>query len=224
MRDCEELPTARKMDKLVELVRQFGDRMIVFTQFQGTHQEILRVLQKAGVATTALHGGMRYREKQETLERFRTSAQVLVSTDVGSEGRNLQFCNAVVNFDLPWNPMRIEQRIGRISRVGQEREVYVFNLVSAGTLEDHLLHLLHAKINMFELVIGEIDAILGQLEEERSFEEVIMDLWCSEEKDFAQSMEELSQSLIEARQRYFQVREVEDRIFSNELSTAEAHV
>lgn len=223
-RRCQELPTPRKLERLVELVRDFGDRLIVFTRFHGTHQEIVRTLEGAGVSLVVLHGGMRFRQKEESLERFRTSAQVLVSTDVGSEGRNLQFCNAIVNFDLPWNPMKIEQRIGRVSRVGQEREVYVFNLVSAGTLEDHLLDLLHAKINMFELVIGEIDAIIGHLEEERGLEEILMDLWCGRPEEFARSMEELAQSLMEAKNRYSKMRQVEDRLFADALSTADAHV
>jgi hypothetical protein len=94
----------------------------------------------------------------------------------------------------------------------------------AGTLEDHLLDLLHAKINMFELVIGEIDAIIGHLEEEGSFEEVLMNLWCSQEKDFSQTMEELSHNLLEAKRSYIQTREVEDRIFGNDLATEEQHV
>lgn len=220
-RRCEGIGTIRKLEKLVELVRDFGDRMIVFTRFQATHQQIVRALERANVSVAMLHGGMRFRQKQESLQQFQSSARVLVSTDVGSEGRNLQFCNAIVNFDLPWNPMKIEQRIGRVSRVGQEREVYVFNLVSAGTLEDHLLDLLHAKINMFELVIGEIDPIIGHLEEEeRSFEEILMELWCSErEEGFARSMEELARQLIEAKGRYLQIRQVEDRLFGDELAT-----
>lgn len=221
---CDEIPATQKTRRLLELIREFGERMIVFTRFQATQQELVKALEEDGINTASLHGGMRFREKRESLERFQTSARVLVSTDVGSEGRNLQFCNAVVNFDLPWNPMKIEQRIGRISRIGQEREVYVFNLVSAGTLEDHLLDLLHAKINMFELVIGEIDAIIGHLEEERSFEELIFDLWSRGADEFGRSLEQLAKELAEAKQRYFRMREAEDRIFANALATGEGHV
>ncbi|MBI4569848.1 MAG: DEAD/DEAH box helicase [Planctomycetes bacterium] len=213
-------PRARKIERLVDLVREFGDRMIVFTRFQATHGEVVRAMEAAGFATAGLHGGMRFHEKQEALRRFHESARVLVSTDVGSEGRNLQVCNAVVNFDLPWNPMRIEQRIGRVSRIGQEREVYVFNLVAAGTLEDHLLDLLHAKINMFELVMGEIDAIIGHLQEERGFEEVVFDLWSRGDEQFERSLDDLARDLVEAKQRYRQVRDVEDRVFADALSTA----
>jgi len=213
-----EIPATRKLERLVGLVREFGDRMIVFTRFQATHQELVRALEGAGIPAASLHGGMRFREKEESLERFRRDARVLVSTDVGSEGRNLQFAHAVVNFDLPWNPMRIEQRIGRVSRIGQEREVYVFNLVSAGTLEEGLVDLLHAKINMFELVIGEIDSILGHMDEERSLEEILMDLWSREPEAYARSLEELGVALLAAKERYLRTREVEDAIFGEELA------
>jgi superfamily II DNA/RNA helicase len=71
---------------------------------------------------------------------------VLLCTESGGEGRNVQFCNTLINFDVPWNPMAIEQRIGRIDRIGQQREVFVFNLVTRGTLEEQVLHLLDEKI------------------------------------------------------------------------------
>ena len=102
---------------------------------------------------------------------------MLLCTESGGEGRNIQFCNTLINFDVPWNPMAIEQRIGRIDRIGQQREVYVFNLVTRGTLEEEILHLLDEKIAMFELVVGEVEAILGGLDEDRDFAELILDAW-----------------------------------------------
>lgn len=223
IRDLSPSPPSRKMEKLVEVVRGFDDRMLVFTRFQATHREVRSRLEAAGIPCASLSGEMRFRERQENLARFATSARVLVSTDVGSEGRNLQFCNAIVNFDLPWNPMRIEQRVGRISRIGQEREVYVFNLVATGTLEDGLLDLLDAKINMFQLVIGEIDSIIGHLDEERSFEEMIMDLWSRGDEAYSRSLGDLARGLLEAKARYARTREVEDRIFGEGLGTGGGH-
>ena len=102
---------------------------------------------------------------------------VLLCTESGGEGRNIQFCNTLINFDVPWNPMAIEQRIGRIDRIGQQREVFVFNLVTRGTLEEQILHLLDEKISMFELVVGEVGAILGGLEEDRDFADLMLDAW-----------------------------------------------
>src|SRR5256886_8030186 len=75
---------------------------------------------------------------------------VLIATRAGSEGRNLQFCNVLVNYDLPWNPMVVEQRIGRLHRIGQTREVHIVNLAAAGTIESYILQLLDQKIKLFE--------------------------------------------------------------------------
>ena len=127
-------------------------------------------------------------KKRAAIERFRGPARLLLCTEAGSEGRNLQFAHAVCNFDLPWNPMKIEQRIGRLSRIGQTHDVYVFNLVAANTVEAAVLHLLEAKLNMFELVIGEVDMILGNLEDEREFQDVVADLWAesNDQDDFTQ--------------------------------------
>lgn len=102
---------------------------IVFTQFRATQERILRTLDQERYTTHAFHGGHSSDEKEAVIERFREEGGVLVSTDAMNEGRNLQFCNLMVNHDLPWNPMRVEQRIGRIHRIGQQRDVYVFNMV-----------------------------------------------------------------------------------------------
>ena len=102
-------------------------------------------------------------------------------TELGGEGRNIQFCNTLINFDVPWNPMAIEQRIGRIDRIGQQREVFVFNLVTRDTLEEQILHLLDEKISMFELVVGEVGAILGSLEEDRDFADLMLDAWLQDD-------------------------------------------
>ena len=102
--------------------------------------------------------------------------------------------------------MRIEQRIGRLSRIGQTSDIHVFNLVAAGTVEEAVLHLLEAKLNLFELVIGEIDMILGNLEEEREFEDVVADLWAesADMGDFRRRMEELGDRLLAAKEEYLQ--------------------
>ncbi len=154
------------------------------------------------------HGGLSRLEKEAAIERFRGPARLLLCTEAGSEGRNLQFAHAVCNFDLPWNPMKIEQRIGRLSRIGQTHDVHVFNLVAADTVEAAVLHLLEAKLNMFELVIGEIDMILGNLEDEREFQDVVADLWAesADQDDFARRMDDLGDRLLEAKRAYFEQR------------------
>lgn len=92
---------------------------------------------------------------------FEQKAQVLIATESGSEGINLQFCSHVINYDLPWNPMKLEQRIGRVHRIGQDEDVYIYNLAVQNTIEDHILNLLYKKIGVFEKVVGELDDILS---------------------------------------------------------------
>jgi SNF2 family DNA or RNA helicase len=128
-------------------VRAWPDKLLVFTRFRATQEHLARGLRKAGESVTLYHGAVRRAEKDTVVGAFEGPARILLSTEAGGEGRNLQFAHGIVNYDLPWNPMRIEQRIGRLSRVGQTRDVHVFNLVAAGTIEETLLEVLDAKIN-----------------------------------------------------------------------------
>ncbi|MFN3335312.1 MAG: helicase-related protein, partial [Caldilinea sp.] len=136
-------------------------------------------------------------------------ARVLVSTESGAEGRNLQFCHQLINYDLPWNPMRVEQRIGRLHRLGQQHDVTIFNLSCNETIEAHVLDLLARKIRMFELVIGELDMILGNVDGAKSFEDLLREAWesASSEDDLIQRIDALGDVLIKARREYERVRE-----------------
>lgn len=214
---ARDLQENSKVERLLRLLEEFPDPMVVFTQFRATHELVARRLEEVAIEVVRFHGGLSRLDKEAAVERFRQGARVLLCTETGSEGRNLQFCHAVCNFDLPWNPMRIEQRIGRLSRIGQARDVYVFNLVAAGTVEDAVLHLLEAKINMFELVVGEIDMILGNWEEEKEFEEVVAELWseAEDELEFHQRMEDLGERLRQSREAYVAQRTHDDRLFGD---------
>jgi SNF2 family DNA or RNA helicase len=209
-----------KIGRLLGLLDEVGDKMVIFTQFRATQELIERRLIEAGYDVAVFHGGLSRLEKEAAIERFRGPARLLLCTEAGSEGRNLQFAHAVCNFDLPWNPMKIEQRIGRLSRIGQTHDVYVFNLVAASTVEAAVLHLLEAKLNMFELVIGEVDMILGNLEDEREFQEVVADLWAdsTDQDDFAHRIEELGDRLLEAKRAYFEQRALDDKLFGNRFA------
>ncbi len=162
---------------------------------------------------------MRRHEKEEQVRLFASDARILVSTETGSEGRNLQFCSHLVNYDLPWNPMRIEQRIGRIHRLGQERDVRIYNLSAAGTVEAYILELLDAKINMFQLVVGELDMILGNLDQKKDFEELVMDIWAqaTDETDLRRRLDHLGEQLIEAKKHYQAVKELDERLLGELL-------
>jgi SNF2 family DNA or RNA helicase len=134
-------------------------------------------LSDAGHRVVAYHGGLPPASKDAAVRAFREDRRIFLSTEAGGEGHNLQFARTVVNYDLPWNPLRIEQRIGRVHRLGQEREVHVVNLWALDTVEAYLMEILDRKIHMFELVVGELDLILGTLDARRSFEDLMMEIW-----------------------------------------------
>ena len=99
---------------------------------------------------------------------------ILLSSEVGSEGLDMQFCNVVINYDLPWNPMRVEQRIGRIDRIGQKFDkLHIFNLCIVGSIEDRIYNRLYSKLGIFENSIGELEPILGELEKQLNISELI---------------------------------------------------
>lgn len=209
-----------KVDRLLRLVDEYPDKMVIFTQFRATQELLETRLRESGHDVAVFHGGLSRLEKEAAIERFRGRSRLLLCTEAGSEGRNLQFAHAVCNFDLPWNPMKIEQRIGRLSRIGQTHDVHVFNLVAADTVEAAVLHLLEAKLNMFELVIGEVDMILGNLDDEREFPDVVADLWAesADQDDFAHRIDALGDRLLEAKRAYFEQRAVDDKLFGNRFA------
>ncbi len=190
-----------------------GEKVVIFTRYISTLQWLRERLKDYPLVI--YHGGLSAREKDDSIERFRRDAQILLSTDSGGEGRNLQFCHILLNFDLPWNPMRIEQRIGRLSRIGQQKDVYIFNLSSRGTVEDRVLEMLDRKINLFELVVGELDLILGRLGEERDLEETIMEMVATSRSDdeLTERFEQMGAQMQEAREQYEKVKSLDDALF-----------
>ena len=214
------LHSGAKAERLLGLVGEFPDKMVVFTQFRLTQEMLRRRLREAGHDVAVFHGGLSRLEKEAVITRFRGPSRILLCTEAGSEGRNLQFAHAVCNYDLPWNPMRIEQRIGRLSRIGQTHDVHVFNLVAAGTAEAVVLHLLDAKLAMFELVIGEIDTILGDLDDDREFQDVVADLWIESDglEDFSNRVDALGDRILEAKKTYLERRKQDDRLFGNRFT------
>ncbi len=216
---AREIKERSKADTLVRLLEQINDQVVVFTSFRETQRALSTLLRDRGFKIAELHGDMRRLEKEEQVQLFMGEARVLVATETGSEGRNLQFCRNLINYDLPWNPMRIEQRIGRIHRLGQTRNVYIYNLSASGTIESYILELLDAKINMFQLVVGELDMILGNLKEKREFEDIVMDIWSryADEQELKQQMDTLGEELISAREHYRAVKELDDRLLGELL-------
>jgi SNF2 family DNA or RNA helicase len=205
---------------LSQLAADRQEKLLVFTHFRATLDLLAALLQEMGMEAVIYHGQLSRAEKDKAIYRFEHSARMLLSTEAAGEGRNLQFCRLMLNFDLPWNPQRIEQRVGRIHRVGQTRPVEIWNLSAEGTIEDYLLEVLDRKLNMFELVIGEMDMILGQLEDERDFEEIVMETWAQARtlEEVAAGFAHLGEALAQARESYRRTREYDEALFGEDLS------
>lgn len=181
MDKIDAVESVTKQERLFDIVEEVRERVemgrvIVFTQFRPTQRQLLEALDQQGYTTHAFHGGHSSQEKEDIVDQFREEGGVLVSTDAMNEGRNLQFCNIMVNYDLPWNPMKVEQRIGRIHRIGQKRKVYVFNMGLKGTIEEYVLDRLYHKIDLFQQTVGELSTILTRLEDSgKTFEDEIFE-------------------------------------------------
>ncbi len=186
----ENMPLTAKLKGLGQLIEQLKKqnpdrwRLIVFTGLKETQTTIQKFLEDGGLRVGIINGESGSRN-QETIERFRANPplhRVIVSTEAGAEGVNLQAANILVNFDLPWNPMIVEQRIGRIQRLGSEYEsVVVYNLTLRGTFEDYIVGRLMEKLQMASNAIGDIDSLLqgvdGSDEDEgEAFEDRILQL------------------------------------------------
>ena len=210
----------RKLEHLATLLAAHQGHGLVFTRFRETAAAIVRSLERAKLRTAQFIGGMSGAEKQDALARFRDERCVLVATDVGGEGQNLQHCNVVINFDVPWNPMLLEQRIGRLHRMGQEREVHVYNLASRGTAEERLLDVLDRRVHLFELVVGEMDMVLGNLTDDRDLEDRVLALYAHSKNDgeVEQGFDAIAQELLRARGRYEDTRKLDSAVFGEDFN------
>jgi SNF2 family DNA or RNA helicase len=206
--DAQAIRSNVKASHLVGFLKSLNEKAIVFTQYVQTLRYLQEVLDGAGYRVAVYHGSLSPVRKDAAVRAFREDRQIFLSTEAGGEGRNLQFARTVVNYDLPWNPLRIEQRIGRVHRLGQTQEVHVVNLWAEDTVEAYLMELLDRKIHMFELVVGELDLILGDLDARRSFEDLLMDVWTLRQaEDRRAALLRLGDALAEARTRYDRIQE-----------------
>jgi len=206
-----EITTNRKLEALVDILAKFTGKFLIFTEFLHTMNYIKEHLEALGIRTQVFHGGLDLLQRQDAIRRFAESARVMISTQTGGEGANLQFCHQLVNYDLPWNPMMVEQRIGRLHRLGQTQDVAIFNLSVHNTIEAHVLDLLARKIRMFELVVGELDLILSELDEKRTFEHTIQNIWLTSKNDdeLQQRFERFGMRLAQTRKQFEKLKEVE---------------
>lgn len=169
LEDYKKLKVDSKMDKLVEIIKNLkaeeGDdtKSIIFTKHPATVEYIRERLEPLGLKVTAFIGGLSREEKAERVLEFKNSSQIFISTEAGTEGLNMQFCHNLINYDLPWNPMSVEQRIGRVDRIGQNHDMNIYSLATRGTMEEYVVDLIINKMCCVGLVIGELPIILFNL-------------------------------------------------------------
>ncbi|SEN36540.1 DEAD/DEAH box helicase [Lihuaxuella thermophila] len=176
--------SSSKVDTAIKLIKEISpDKVIVFTEYRATQDMLIRELAKEGIHAVPYRGGFNRNKKDWMMELFQKRAQVMVATEAGGEGINLQFCHHIINFDMPWNPMRVEQRIGRVHRLGQKSDVHIYNFATENTIEEHIIWLLHEKIQLFETVVGELETILNKMEEEESMEQSLMRIMLESDDD-----------------------------------------
>ena len=175
------------------------EKVVVFTTFIDTQRYLAATLRQNGYTVAEFNGQMTLDEKEEAVRSFKASDQILISTEAGGEGRNFQFCHLMVNYDLPWNPMRIEQRIGRLDRIGQKKPVLIYNLFCEGTVEEHVIEVLERRIGLFEESVGSLDPILGEVE--RDIERLVLADAASLDREFQRFEHTLERRVREAREK-----------------------
>ena len=149
-----------KMIELEKIIKKDSKtKYLIFTEFRDTQNYIYDTLIDKGLTIEKFNGSMSTKERDIAVKKFKQDSNILVSTEAGGEGQNFQFCSNIINYDLPWNPMRIEQRVGRVHRIGQKNNVYIHNLIISGTIEEYILKMLFEKINLFKMTIGDLDLL-----------------------------------------------------------------
>ena len=188
---CEQIgPDAKAealLDWLYRLQAEEGDpnlKVLVFTEFVPTQEMLRRFLTERGFSVVCLNGSMDMEERNRVQEAFAKDARILISTDAGGEGLNLQFCHVVINYDIPWNPMRLEQRIGRVDRIGQTHTVRAINFVFEGSVEHRVREVLEEKLAVIfeEFGIDKTGDVLDSAQAGSMFDEMYVEAILNPEK------------------------------------------
>ncbi|AKK76795.1 TPA: DEAD/DEAH box helicase [Citrobacter freundii] len=167
------------LDWLYRLQQEEGDpylKMLVFTEFVPTQEMLAQFFVERGISVVSLNGSMDLSERKKVQAAFASDTRILISTDAGGEGLNLQFCHVIVNYDMPWNPMRMEQRIGRVDRIGQQHIVRALNFVLEDTVEHRVREVLEAKLQIIldEFGVDKTSDVLDSSDANHLFDELFI--------------------------------------------------
>ena len=173
-RDAKVEPLIMEIDAILSADR--SQKIIIFTEFVATQNYLQELLVNIGYSVTILNGGMSIDERNAAMQEFKTSTSIFISTDAGGEGLNLQFANIIINYDLPWNPMKIEQRCGRVDRIGQQRDVHIYNFIVGETVENRVREVLEEKLSVIlkEMGVDKYSDVLDSEVAECDFTDVYM--------------------------------------------------
>lgn len=168
LEEYKQIKVDSKMKRLVKLVEEIlnksdDEKILIYTRHPTTLKYIVEQLQPFNLKIVEFAGGLTREEKSEKINEFKQGADIMISTDTGAEGLNFQFCRNLINYDLPWNPMSVEQRIGRLDRIGQKRDMHIYSFATKDTMEEHVVDLIINKMCCVGLVIGELPIILFNL-------------------------------------------------------------
>lgn len=178
---CELAGPDAKAEALIEWIYELQAeenepdlKLLIFTEFVPTQQMLKEFLEARGISVVTLNGSMDMEERKQSQDAFRKSHRVLVSTDAGGEGLNLQFAHVIINYDIPWNPMRLEQRIGRVDRIGQPKKVRAINFVFEDSVEFRVREVLEQKLSVIfdEFGIDKTGDVLDSAQAGELFEDV----------------------------------------------------
>lgn len=172
--DAKVEPLLNEIDAILSEDRT--QKVIIFTEFVATQTYLQELLVNRGYTVTILNGGMSIDERNAAMQEFKTSTSIFISTDAGGEGLNLQFANIIINYDLPWNPMKIEQRCGRVDRIGQQRNVHIYNFIVGETVENRVREVLEEKLSVIlkEMGVDKYSDVLDSEVAECDFTDVYM--------------------------------------------------
>ena len=149
-----------KVRNLKNIINNQSGKCIIFTRYKASQYYLNYHLKQAGYNTFLFSGDLSENKKEFVKRLFKEQGDILISTEAGAQGINLQFCNQIINYDLSWNPMKLEQRAGRIHRLGQDKDVLIYNLITEDTIEETLEERLTEKINLFKEMIGDVERII----------------------------------------------------------------
>lgn len=203
---CAEMVSAKE-SVLLDVIQELGDEsVLIFTLRLETAARLRDMIAAHGRSAECYVGALNRAERESLVSRFNSGRlQTLIATDAGAEGLNLhERCHIVVNYDLHWNPMRIEQRIGRVHRLGQTRDVRVLNFVLRETIDDYVVRLLYQKINLFTMTVGALETVLSEVQEgEIDLEERILELLLrtDDSATLRNDVDDLGDELVSARER-----------------------